>query len=194
MRRNGYEAARNPILRTLDTIQNRDAVLAPDGTRAEWPRADVVVGDPPFLGNKKMIVGLGEAYTVALRKAWPQVPGGVDLVAYWYAKAWAQMQEGALTRAGLVATNSIRDGANREVLKPIVEGGRIFAAWSDEEWTLDGAAVRVSMTCFDSVKGLSAASLNGNHVTRIFSDLTGTSADTTQALVLPTNVHLVFRV
>ncbi len=94
MRRNGFDAARNPILRTLDTIQNRDAVLAPDGTRAEWPRADVVVGNPPFLGNKMMIAGLGEAYTIALRKAWPQVPGKVDLVAYWFAKAWAQIQAG----------------------------------------------------------------------------------------------------
>ncbi|HMS94909.1 MAG TPA: hypothetical protein PKA03_06775, partial [Tabrizicola sp.] len=55
VRRNGGEVAKNPILRTLDTIQNRDAVLNADGTRAEWPRADVVVGNPPFLGNKKMI-------------------------------------------------------------------------------------------------------------------------------------------
>ncbi|NCM98359.1 MAG: class I SAM-dependent DNA methyltransferase, partial [Rhodobacterales bacterium] len=45
-RRNGFEAGKNPILRKLDTIENRDAVLAPDGTRAEWPRADVVVGNP----------------------------------------------------------------------------------------------------------------------------------------------------
>jgi len=59
MRRNGFEAGRNPILRSLDTIQNRDAVLAPDGTRADWPKADAVVGNPPFLGNKKMIGSLG---------------------------------------------------------------------------------------------------------------------------------------
>lgn len=52
MRRNGFDAARNPILRTLENIENRDAVLALDGTRAEWPSADVVVGNPPFLGNK----------------------------------------------------------------------------------------------------------------------------------------------
>ncbi|MCA3452173.1 MAG: class I SAM-dependent DNA methyltransferase [Rhodobacter sp.] len=135
-RRNGFEPARNPILRTLNTIECRDAVLAPDGGRADWPKADVVVGNPPFLGNKKMIGGLGEAYTVALRRAYPDVPGGVDLVAYWFARAWEQIKAGALTRAGLVATNSIRGGANREVLKPIVERGRIFRAWSDEAWTV----------------------------------------------------------
>ncbi len=153
VRRNGGEVAKNPILRRLDTIQNRDAVMNDDGTRAEWPKADVVVGNPPFLGNKKMIRELGEAYTVALRKAWDTVPGGADLVCYWFAKAWEQMAAGALVRAGLVATNSIRGGANRAVLKPIVEGGRIFEAWGDEAWTVDGAAVRVSMVCFDGVKG-----------------------------------------
>ncbi len=169
-RRNGFEVDRKPILRALDTIQCRDAVLAPDGTRAEWPRADVVVGNPPFLGNKKMIAGLGETYTLALRKAWPQVPGGVDLVAYWFAKAWAQIQAGALTRAGLVATNSIRGGANREVLKPIVDGGRIFAAWGDEAWTVDGAAVRVSLVGFDQLKG-GIVRLDGIEVAEIFADL-----------------------
>jgi type II restriction/modification system DNA methylase subunit YeeA len=51
-RRNGQDVAKNPILRTLNTIENRDAVLGPDGGRAEWPRADVVVGNPPFLGGK----------------------------------------------------------------------------------------------------------------------------------------------
>ena len=171
MRRNGFEAGRNPILRSLDTIQNRDAVLAPDGTRADWPKADVVVGNPPFLGNKKMIGSLGEAYTLALRKAWPQVPGGADLVCYWFAQAWDMIAAGRLTRAGLVSTNSIRGGANREVLKPIVEGGRIFEAWADEEWTVDGAAVRVSLVCFDGEKG-GAASLGGRAVTEVFSDLT----------------------
>ncbi|MES2915831.1 MAG: DNA methyltransferase [Pseudomonadota bacterium] len=176
VRRNGGEVAKNPILRKLDTIQNRDAVLNEDGTRAEWPKADVVVGNPPFLGNKKMIRELGENYTVALRKAWGNVPGGADLVCYWFAKAWEQMQAGSLMRAGLVATNSIRGGANREVLKPIVEGGQIFEAWSDEGWTVDGAAVRVSMVCFD--QGLKKkARLDGIEVEGVSPDITQSRAD-----------------
>lgn len=188
MRRNGFEAARDPILRKLDTIENRDAVLAPDGTRAEWPKADVVVGNPPFLGDKRMNSGLGESYTSALRNAWGGVPGGVDLVAYWFAKAWQQMQSGELKRAGLVSTNSIRGGANREVLKPIVETGRIFEAWSDEAWTLDGAAVRVSMVCFDREKDQQAR-LNGKNVKDIYADLTASSlgADLTLAAALAEN-------
>lgn len=171
MRRNGFNASRNPILRSLDTIENRDAVLdEASHARAMWPDADALVGNPPFLGNKKMIAELGEDYTRALRKAWPQVPGGVDLVCYWFAAAWEQMAGGRLRRAGLVATNSIRGGANREVLKPIVERGRIFEAWSDEEWTVEGAAVRVSMVCFDNKKG-GPALLDGQLVGTIFADL-----------------------
>ena len=101
MRRNGFDAAKSPILRTLDTIECRDAVLNADGTRAEWPAADALVGNPPFLGGGRMIGELGEEYATSLRAAWPQVPGFADLVCYWFAGAWNQMMAGKLTRAGL---------------------------------------------------------------------------------------------
>jgi type II restriction/modification system DNA methylase subunit YeeA len=193
-RRNGFEAARDPILRPLETIESRDAVLTGDGTRADWPDADAVVGNPPFLGNKKMIAELGEPYAVALRKAWRTVPGGADLVCYWFAKAWEMMQAGRLARAGLVATNSIRGGANRAVLKPVVEAGRIFAAWSDESWTVEGAAVRVSLVCFDGEKG-GAARLDGAELAEVYSDLSGArgGVDLTSAKRLPRNRSVAFQ-
>ncbi|GIT88204.1 class I SAM-dependent DNA methyltransferase [Roseobacter sp. OBYS 0001] len=194
MRRNGFEAAKNPILRSLTTIENRDAVLNPDGTGALWPRADVVVGNPPFLGNKKMIAELGEGYTVSLRKAYERTPGGVDLVAYWFVKAWAQMQANKLRKAGLVCTNSIRGGANRNVLKPILFSGQIFDAWSDEEWTVDGAAVRVSLVCFDDEQS-GQACLNGNAVATIHADLTANTGgvDLTKSNSLPENKSVAFQ-
>ncbi|PEQ12996.1 SAM-dependent methyltransferase [Novosphingobium sp. PC22D] len=206
MRRNGFDAAKNPVLRPLDTIECRDAVLVtdeagtplpgPDGKpqRAEWPEADVVIGNPPFLGNKKMIGELGENYTIALRKAWPEVPGGVDLVCYWFAQAWAMMQAERLKRAGLVSTNSIRGGANREVLKHITEYGRIFEAWSDQEWTVDGAAVRVSLVCFDRDSSKQAV-LDGAIVAAIFADLSGIrgGADLTSAVRLAPNRNISFQ-
>ncbi|MQB34745.1 class I SAM-dependent DNA methyltransferase [Rhizobium rhizogenes] len=192
MRRNGFEAARNPILRSLKTIENRDAVLNEDGTPAAWPQADVVVGNPPFLGNKKMIGGLGEAYTLALRKAYPETPGGVDLVTYWFVRAWEQIQAGKLIRAGLVSTNSIRSGASRSVIKPIVDDGRIFDAWSDQEWTVNGAAVRVSLICFDAMHGKEAA-LDGVPVPEIFSDLKASSGhDISKAASLVENQGVCF--
>lgn len=194
MRRNGFDAARNPILRPLDTIECRDAVLNEDGSQAAWPAADVVVGNPPFLGNKKMIGELGEAYTWALRTAWPGVPGGVDLVCYWFAKAWAMIEDGQVSRVGLVSTNSIRSGKNRDVLVPVVEVGRIFEAWSDEQWTVDGAAVRVSLVSFGR-KSDGLALLDGSLVGTIFADLSAErgGVDLTSAVRLPENRGAAFQ-
>jgi type II restriction/modification system DNA methylase subunit YeeA len=193
MRRNGFDAAKNPILRPLDTIECRDAVLNEDGKQAKWPEADVVIGNPPFLGASRMIGDLGEAYTADLRRAWRgTVPGFGDLVTFWFAKGWAMIIAGKARRVGLVATNSIRGGANREVLKEIVEHGRIFEAWDDEEWTVDGAAVRVSLICFDKNGGL--AKLDGREVERINPDLTANDAgiDLTTARRLSQNIGVAF--
>jgi type II restriction/modification system DNA methylase subunit YeeA len=54
MRRNGFDVSRDPILKPLDTIECRDAILNEDGTAADWPRADVIIGNPPFLGGKML--------------------------------------------------------------------------------------------------------------------------------------------
>lgn len=195
MRRNGFDAAREPILRPLDTIECRDAVLAEDGTRAEWPVADVVVGNPPFLGDRKVSPELGVDYSRSLRKAFrEQVPASADLVCYWFAQAWSQIQIHRLEKAGLVATNSIRGGANRKVLKQIVRDGSIFEAWNDEGWSVDGAAVRVSIICFKEQKALTAC-LNGMSVTEVFSDLTGGKSATnlTESRRLTANTNLAFQ-
>ena len=139
----------SPMLRKLDSIECRDALIAPDGrggfVEAEWPEADFIIGNPPFLGGKLMRRGLGDATVETLFSVYDgRVPAEADLVCYWFAKAWQAVQAGRAKRVGLVATNSIRGGANRKVLEPIAEAGAIFEAWSDEPWTIDGAAVRVS--------------------------------------------------
>ena len=118
MRRNGFYESRDPILKPLDTIECRDAILTPDGTEPDWPQADVIIGNPPFLGSGLQILKLGEDYVARLRRAYTgRVPGGADLVCYWFAKAGTQIGSGAATRAGLVATNSIRGGASRRALQ-----------------------------------------------------------------------------
>lgn len=129
MIQHGYGHSTNPILRPLDTIEQRDAVLNEDGTEAEWPAADVIIGNPPFLGGSKLLSGLGDNYTQTLRTCYQgRVPGGADLVCYWFEKARAQIEAEKSARAALVATNSIRGGANRKVLERINETGRIFHA------------------------------------------------------------------
>jgi len=177
MRRNGFEAAKNPILRPLDTIECRDAVLNADGTRAEWPMANAVIGNPPFLGDKKMLSSLGREYTIQMRAAYSgELIGRSDLVCYWFEQAFRQMRQGLLSKAGFVATNSIRQQSNRGVLEKLGNGAPIFEAWSDEPWTVDGAAVRVSLVCFEW--GVArAAKLDGRPVDLISSTLAETTHD-----------------
>ncbi len=194
-RRNGYPHALNPILKPLDGIEHRDALLNPDGSEAEWPAADVIVGNPPFLGGSVMRSELGDNYVETLRQTYDgRVPGGADLVTYWFEKARAQIKAGKLQGAGLVATNSIRGGANRKVLEHIVGTTRIFEAWSDEEWVNDGAAVRVSLVGFGPIFPVDRGSqLDGVGVAAIHADLTaGEGVNLTQAKRLAENAAVCF--
>ena len=199
MRRNGFYESRDPILKPLDTIECRDAILSPDGTEPDWPEADVVIGNPPFLGTKLQIRQLGEEYVSRLRSTYTKrVPAGADLVCYWFEKAGRQIALGKAARVGLVATNSIRGGWNLPALQSATDGHRIFEAWGDEPWVNDGAAVRVSLICFaryddDSV---STPRLDGQPVDEIHADLTATrdhqGVDLTLARRLPANARVAF--
>ena len=191
--RNGYVVADNPILKKLDHIECRDALLNPDGTEAAWPKADVIVGNPPFVGDKKMLKELGAASVDRLRTVYTdRVPGGADLVCFWFEKARAALAAGDTQRVGLVSTNSIRSGANRRVLDRIVKGAKIFSAWGDEPWILDGAAVRVSLVCFCDPALSETPCLNGQDVPIIFPDLTAAGADLTAASMLAENASAAF--
>ena len=100
--------------------------------------------------------GLGDTTIETLFRVYAgRVPAEADLVCYWFAKAWEALEAGRAKRVGLVATNSIRGGANRRVLEPVAKAGAIFEAWSDEPWTIEGAAVRVSLVCFGASPALS---------------------------------------
>jgi len=193
-RRHAMPVAGNPILKPLDTIACRDAVLDEDGSVAAWPKADAIVGNPPFIGDKAMIGALGEEYTARLRKAYAgRVPGGADFVCYWFEKAREQIAGGATTRAGLVATQSIRKGASRAVLDRILADGVIFDAWDDEPWSQDGAAVRVSILCFAGKGGADPVHMDGVPVAEIAADLTAGGPGLIAALRLTENRGVCFQ-
>ncbi len=193
MRRHGFREARDPILKPLDTIECRDAVLTDDGKEPEWPEADVVIGNPPFLGGKLLRGVLGDEYVEGLQRLYGErIHGDADLVCHWFDKAERLVTGGELARAGLVGTNSIRGGRNRSVLDGIVERGAIYDAWSDEPWVVDGAAVRVSLVCFAGKETGLPTQLNGEDAPRINADLTGVSVDLTQAVRLPQNSSVAF--
>ena len=192
MREHGFDASRNPILKSLDNIVCHDALLNLDGSVYPWPQADVIVGNPPFLGSQLMLGRLGEKYVETLRATYSgTITGAVDLVTYWFSRAWRQIESGETGRAGLVATQSIRRSSSQEVLQELAEGGRLFNAWSDEPWIVDGAAVRVCLVCFDAdEKG--TAFLNGRSVSVIYPDLSAGTNLTDAALLLP-NVGVCFQ-
>ena len=183
----------------LETIECRDAILTPDGGEPEWPDSNAIIGNPPFLGGKLLISNLGEEYVSTLFRVYERrVPREADLVCYWFVKAGERLGGKTSKRVGLVATNSIRGGANRRALERATHGRPIFDAWSDEPWVIDGAAVRVSLVCFSEADGELAPDrrLDGETVDEIYTDLTarrgGAGIDLTKARRLAQNAGAAF--
>jgi type II restriction/modification system DNA methylase subunit YeeA len=129
---NGFAYLKDPVLRPLHAIECRDAVLLEDehgSTEPTWPDADVIIGNPPFLGSKRMRTALGDEYVDRLFTAWDgRVPREADLVTYWHEKARSMIAAGKVRRVGLLATQGIRGGVNRRVLERIKETADIFLA------------------------------------------------------------------
>lgn len=119
--------------------------------QAEWPAADFIVGNPPFIGNKRMRVALGDGYADALRAAWPEVPESADFVMYWWHKAAQTVRLGQAKRFGLITTNSLTMIFNRRVVESHQNAApplSLVYAVPDHPWVdgTDGAAVRISMS------------------------------------------------
>ncbi len=195
VRRNGFGQPDEPILRPMTTFECKDAVLdlQPEAVvvEPEWPAAEFIVSNPPFLGVRKLRDSLGDEYVEGMYTLWDRrVPAEADYCCYWFEKARAQVEAGRTRRVGLLATQGIRSGASREVLRRIKETGDIFFAVSDQEWILDGATVHVSMVGFDAGTE-TTRHLDGEPVTSINSDLT-TGVDLTTAGRLPANEGISF--
>ena len=194
LRANGYGFPAEPILKPMGAN-----FLCGDALFTDWPEVDFIVSNPPFLGGKKLRTGdgksassgLGGEYVEKLFAAYrDRVPAEADLCCYWFEKARQQIEHGKCKRAGLLATQGIRGGANREVLKRIKETGDIFFAISDRDWILDGANVHVSLVAFD--KGIETArTLDGKAVEVINPNLTAI-ADVTTAQELKANLNVAF--
>jgi hypothetical protein len=187
-----------PILKSIRTIENRDALidydskvlerdergvpitiwdgttmkrhpvtdaLVPDETgrmevyryinprQTEWPKADFIIGNPPFIGNKRMRARLGDGYTEAVRQAYCDTPETVDFVMYWWEVAAAAAASGATRRFGFITTNSITQPFNNVVISAAKT--RLLFAIPDHPWVdgVDGAAVRIALTCGGMASG-----------------------------------------
>ena len=117
--------------------------------QAQWPQADFIVGNPPFIGAASMRAALGDGYVQALRGAWPEVPESADFVMFWWHHAAAQVAAGHTRRMGLITTNSLRQTFNRRVVQAALDKGcHLLMAIPDHPWVdgANGAAVRIAMT------------------------------------------------
>jgi type II restriction/modification system DNA methylase subunit YeeA len=191
----GMGEPKEPILEKLTNIEHTDAVLRYTDDRKpyepEWPVADFIIGNPPFLGGNKIRQELGDEYVDDLFHLYEgRVPAFADLVCYWFEKSRAQIAIGKTQRAGLLGTQGIRGGVNRVVLEKIKSSGDIFLAFSDRDWILDGANVHVSIVGFDD-GSQTDRSLDGSPVTDIHANLTS-EANMVSAGALPENANLCF--
>jgi len=111
-----------------------------------WPKADFIVGNPPFIGNKRMRDRLGDGYTEAVRSAYSKISKSVDFVMYWWAVSSAATTENHTTRFGFITTNSITQTFNRSVIEKAKS--KLLFAIPDHPWVdgADGADVRIAMT------------------------------------------------
>jgi hypothetical protein len=131
------EDARVPVLRYLKA------------TKAEWPAAEVIIGNPPFIGGWKMRSLLGDGYVEILWATYPHVPEKADLVMYWWDRAAELVAKGECRRFGFITTNSLTQTFQRRILERHVgKGVNIAFAIPDHPWvdSAEGAAVRVAMT------------------------------------------------
>ncbi|MEC8628912.1 MAG: DNA methyltransferase [Pseudomonadota bacterium] len=124
----------------------------------QWPRAEFIVGNPPFIGASRLRDNLGDGYVEALWAAYPKMPQSADLVMFWWekaalaARAYSAKTGKGTRRFGLITTNSLRQTFNRRVLEPHLNDPKkplsLLFAIPDHPWvdTLYGAAVRIAMT------------------------------------------------
>ncbi len=169
--RNRGVAPSEPILKAFKNIQTMDAVLKWDGypmpkveegreiypnpRRPDWPKADYIVGNPPFVGKgEPMRAALGDAKLKALWQAHKHMNESADFVMYWWDRAAEILlkPKSGLKRFGFVTTNSISQMFNRRVMEPHLNAKKplsLVMAIADHPWTKvtrDSAAVRIAMT------------------------------------------------
>ena len=229
------EPPAEPILMSLNSIRRMDAVMTSgrglmpqferrdgavvevhhDPRRPDWPAADFIVGNPPFMGGKDLRGRLGDAYAKALWAAHPDMNESADLVMYWWNEAARRLADpyDPLRRFGLVTTNSISQVFQRRVVERWLDGPSpisLTMAIPDHPWTRvgrDAAAVRIAMTVAEAgrVDGVvrtvqSETGLDTDTPTLSFGDRTGrinadltTGADVTRAKALRANAGISSR-
>ena len=136
---------------SLPYMEHQGASVAP------WPRADFIVGNPPYLGQARQRDVFGDGYVDALRRVYTKLPDSVDFVMYWWHRAAEAVASGDTMRAGLITTSSITQVWNRDAIARAIDGGvRVIWAVPDHPWVDDSgsADVRVALTVLSAEPGM----------------------------------------
>ena len=171
----------------LDTLD--DNIRCQDALFTEWPKADAIIGNPPFLGGKYMRIAMGDDYIDRVLKHFPEVKDSVDFCCYWFRLAHDHMFEDG--RAGLVGTNSISQGKSRIASLDYItqNSGFIHEAVSTQDWSGE-ANVDVSIVNWTK-KTPALLYLDNCLVTKINSSLTST-ADISNTQKISSNLNYCF--
>ena len=113
-------------------LADLSGIRVADALRVPWPKASVIIGNPPFHGDRNLRGLLGDDYVEWLKREFEC--GVKDHCVYWFRKAHDHLAAGQ--RAGLVGTNSISQNRARSAsLNYVVErGGVIVDAVSTQPW------------------------------------------------------------
>ncbi|MFN2466779.1 MAG: class I SAM-dependent DNA methyltransferase [Gaiellaceae bacterium] len=172
-------------------LADLSGIQVADALRIEWPRADAIIGNPPFHGDRHLRRILGDDYVEWLKREFGV--GVKDYCVYWFRKAHDRLADGA--RAGLVGTNSISQNRARGAsLEYIVEsGGVITDAVSSQDWPGE-AAVDVSIVNWvkNPPNPDATARLDARDVAIISPALVPAASDITSASRLPQNAGRCF--
>ncbi|MFN2477020.1 MAG: DNA methyltransferase [Chthoniobacterales bacterium] len=132
-------------------LENLDAnILCADALFTEWPAADAIIGNPPYLGSRFIAKEHGRDYTKRLYARFPTVPKMADFCTHWFRLAHDSLPLGG--RAGLVGTNTIRQNEAREASLDyiVANGGVITEAVATEKWS---GEAQVSVSIVNWLKG-----------------------------------------
>ena len=172
-------------------LVNLAGISVGDAVFSEWPEVDCIVGNPPFVGDRRIRGELGDRYIDQLKRAFPSV-GVVDYCAYWFRLAHSHLKDGQ--RAGLVSTNTLRENKHRLAsLRYIVDhGGVITDAVSSQKWPGE-ASVQISITNWvkNPSEPVTEFWLDGNPVEEISSKLTA-GPTLPEPIKLPSNKGRAF--
>jgi len=182
----GLEGETLPVKNLADNMRHADALLT------DWPRPAgelAIVGNPPYLGARKMRRELGDAYVERLFELFPD-NRAADYVTYWFTKALDTLKFGE--RAGFVCTNSIAQNESRaaSIDKIVAKGGTITDAWRSYPWPgEDVVFIGIVNWIMQPYKGLKV--LDGQQAATISPGLRR-SVDVTIAQRLAQNQNLCF--